>query len=38
MAQEFSPEKVADAYEKAGKHAEAEEVRRNSGKTREDQF
>ena len=28
LAKEWSPEKVAEAYEKAGKHKEAEEVRR----------
>jgi hypothetical protein len=30
MVKEWSSEKVAEAYEKAGKHAEAEEVRRNA--------
>ena len=30
MVKEWSPEKVADAYEKAGKHKEAEEVRRSA--------
>ena len=30
MAKDWSPEKVAEAYEKAGKHKEAEEVRRSA--------
>jgi hypothetical protein len=30
LAKDWSPDKVAEAYEKAGKHAEAEEVRRNA--------
>lgn len=30
LAKDWSPEKVAEAYEKAGKHKEAEEVRRGA--------
>lgn len=30
LANDWSPEKVAEAYEKQGKHAEAEEVRRGA--------
>jgi hypothetical protein len=30
MVKDWSPEKVAEAYEKAGKHKEAEEVRRQA--------
>lgn len=30
MIKEWSPEKVAQEYEKQGKHAEAEEVRRSA--------
>jgi len=30
LAKDWSPEKVAEAYEKAGKHKEAEEVRRSA--------